>query len=305
MIRLIALDLDGTLLTSDKRLSERNKAALSRAALAGIEIVPCTGRFYDAMPQVIRELPFVRYAITINGAQVIDLRTGRILYSAEIPFDMAVRVLSSLDSLPVVYNCYMADAAWITKDMQDRADEYIREEYMLKLVRSLFHPVDELKAFLLRQKEAAETGAAVRGMEELRKETQPFTLDASGVLTGARGVQKLMALTKDSGAREYMLQNIGKMFPEIIATSSVSSNVELNYIDADKGKALLALADALGIRRGETMAFGDGLNDVPMLRAAGIGVAMENGCREAMEAADASAPPCDLDGVAQTIEPLL
>ena len=70
--RLIALDLDGTLLNSEKQLTEENARALADAAAQGIWIVPTTGRFFDGMPQVIRELPYLRYAITINGAQVMD-----------------------------------------------------------------------------------------------------------------------------------------------------------------------------------------------------------------------------------------
>ncbi len=69
-IHLIALDLDGTLLNSKKQLSPRNLAALTRAAELGIEIVPATGRFYGGMPDFIRALPFLHYALTINGAQV-------------------------------------------------------------------------------------------------------------------------------------------------------------------------------------------------------------------------------------------
>ena len=62
-IKIIVLDLDGTLLTSDKKISPQNYAALEQAAEKGIHIVPSTGRFYDGMPAVVRELPFVRYAI--------------------------------------------------------------------------------------------------------------------------------------------------------------------------------------------------------------------------------------------------
>ena len=69
-IRLITLDLDGTLLNSKKELSPENAAALQWAADQGIEIVPNTGRFFDGMPEVIRNLPYLHYAITINGAQV-------------------------------------------------------------------------------------------------------------------------------------------------------------------------------------------------------------------------------------------
>ena len=89
-IRLIALDLDGTLLTTDKRLTERSRKALERAASSGIYIVPTTGRFYNAMPLSVRELPFLRYAITINGACVESIGTGEVLYHAEIPRDTAL-----------------------------------------------------------------------------------------------------------------------------------------------------------------------------------------------------------------------
>ena len=73
-IRLITLDLDGTLLNSKKELSPENAAALQWAADQGIEIVPTTGRFYGGMPEIIRNLPYLHYAITINGAQVYDVR---------------------------------------------------------------------------------------------------------------------------------------------------------------------------------------------------------------------------------------
>ena len=87
---LIALDLDGTLLNDKKQLTDRARAALEAAAAAGAEIVPATGRFYRGIPEVIRDLPFVRYAITVNGAQVIDARDGKTIYAAEIPGPDAV-----------------------------------------------------------------------------------------------------------------------------------------------------------------------------------------------------------------------
>ena len=104
--RLIALDLDGTLLDSQKRLSPRNRAALERAAARGIEIVPTTGRFYAGMPESVRMLPFLHYIIAINGAQVTDLTTEKTLYRAEIGCQEAVSLLRYLDKWGVLYDCY-------------------------------------------------------------------------------------------------------------------------------------------------------------------------------------------------------
>ena len=72
-IRLIALDLDGTLLTTDKTLTKHTERVLLQAARKGVHIVPATGRSLTGLSPKIRELPFVRYAITVNGAAVWDM----------------------------------------------------------------------------------------------------------------------------------------------------------------------------------------------------------------------------------------
>ena len=90
-IKLILLDLDGTLLTSDKQISPANYAALERCAANGVHIVPSTGRFYGGMPQVVRDLPFVRYVVAVNGAQVCDLKEDKVLCREEIALDAALR----------------------------------------------------------------------------------------------------------------------------------------------------------------------------------------------------------------------
>ena len=122
--RIIALDLDGTLLNSRKGLSEENRRALEAAAAAGVEIVPTTGRFFDGIPEVVRQLPFLHYAITINGARAEDLRSRREIYRAEIPNRQALEVMTYLDGLPVLYDCYVNNWGWITQGLQDRAAEF-------------------------------------------------------------------------------------------------------------------------------------------------------------------------------------
>ena len=96
-IGIVALDLDGTLLDSQKRLSDVNRGALERAAAAGVQIVPTTGRFFGMMPAAVRDLPFVRYAITINGAQVYDRVEDRVVVREEMPLDTAIALMELLD----------------------------------------------------------------------------------------------------------------------------------------------------------------------------------------------------------------
>lgn len=270
---IIALDLDGTLLNSNKELTPRNYAALRAAAEMGAEIVPSTGRFYKGMPEVIRQMPFVKYVITINGAQVIDVRTGEVMYSKVIPTADAIEVFEFFDTLPVLYDCYVNGWGYMTESMKQRAHEFIGSEHILRMVLDLRDPVPELKSWL--------------------KE-------------GGYCPHKLQAFTKDDTEyRNKLLKILKERYPQFAITTSHPNNIEINSLEADKGRALIGLADVLGIDRENTIAFGDGLNDITMLRAAGTGIAMDNGCDEAKEAADLITEDCDSDGVAAGIEKVL
>ena len=270
-MKLIALDLDGTLLTTEKELTAENEAALRRAAEAGIEIVPATGRFYGAIPEAVRALPYVHYAITINGAQVRDVRAGRPLLRAEIPCRLAIEVMTFLDKLPVIYDCYMDDWGWMTRSHYDRAADFAPHRHSLDMLRNFRTPVPELKAHL------AELG---------------------------HDVQKIQTFFLDMELRARTMEELAARFPELAVTSSLPRNVELNHCKAHKGAALQWLTAYLGLDPAQTVAFGDDLNDVSMLRAAGIGIAMGNACQEAKAAADFVTESCDESGVARALNRL-
>ena len=102
----------------------------------------------------------------------------------------------------------------------------------------------------------------------------------------------------DEALRKRLLKELPLRYENIYASTSVPDNVEINQIHANKGEALMVLADYLGVPRDATMAFGDGLNDLSMIKDAGIGVAMANACDEAKELAGWIAPSCDEAGVA-------
>lgn len=265
---IIALDLDGTLLNSNKELSAVNLAALERAANAGFEIVPTTGRFYSAMPESVRKLPFVRYAITINGAQVSDLSTGEVLFRAELPLDTSLEIMTYLDTLPVIYDCFCDNGGFMTESMKLHIDEMASDPHYRKMLRELRRSVPELKAFL-----------RCRGKD----------------------VQKIQFFTNRPDLRQRLLSELPRRFKDICVSSSVSDNVEINQLHANKGEALMALAEHLGLEREQTIAFGDGLNDISMLEHSGIGVAMANACQRVKDASDYITTSCDEDGVARGI----
>ena len=270
-MKLIALDLDGTLLNAEKELTAENEAALRRAAEAGVEIVPATGRFYAAIPEAVRSLPSIRYAITINGAQVWDVRAARPLLRAEIPWRRAVELLTYLDRLPVIYDCYMDDWGWMTQAHYNQAADYAPHRHSLELLRKFRTPVPELKAHLARI---------------------------------GHDVQKIQTFFLDPALRARTMAALAADFPDLAVTSSIPRNLEFNCAEAQKGTALLRLAAYLGIPQTETMAFGDDLNDVSMLKAAGLGVAMANASPEVKAVANTQTASCDENGVAQALNML-
>ena len=277
-IRIVALDLDGTLLDSQKRLSAANRTALEEAAEMGAQIVPTTGRFFGMMPQSIRDLPFVRYAITINGAQVYDRETERAIVRDEIPLDMAIELMRLLDGYDVIYDCYRSNWGWMTAALQAKAEDYATDAHYLKMVHEFRHPVKDLKEYL--------------------------------AATAAEGdVQKVMLFARNTPGSEKVTKVIAeetaRRFPAIKVTASTWNNLEFNIASAHKGNALKRFAEHLGLTLANCMAIGDGMNDLTMIKAAGIGVAMANAHPLVRAAADRIALSNDEDGVAWAISEIL
>ena len=267
-VKLIAFDLDGTLLDRQKNIPEANLQALKAAAAAGALLVPATGRIYTGIPELIRTLPGARYFITINGAYAYDAADDRNLYTSELSVDTCLRLIDYMDSLPVIYDCYQDNWGYITRSMFQRAEEFIPDPGIMKMMRELRTPVDDLA-------------------ETLQQRGRP--------------VQKMQMHFQDLAERDRQLKLVAERFPETAVSSSLPWNIEINSAGATKGRALKALCQALGIDLRDTLAFGDGTNDLDMIRTAGIGIAMGNGAEEVKAAADWVAPNNDDAGVAAGI----
>ena len=268
-IRIIALDLDGTLLDSDKNLSEANRAALAAAAAKGILVVPTTGRFFGMMPPAVRDLPFVRYAITVNGAQVYDRETDTAIVREELPLEQALAIMRYLDGFDVIYDCYQDNWGRMTRAMQEKAEEYAQCPHYVKMIREFRKPYPDLKGYLAEQ---------------------------------GRDVQKIMLFARDPAMRDRILADIQTHFDNLAVSTSTFNNLEINTATAHKGRAIERFAAHFGWTLANCMAFGDGLNDLSMVKMAGTGVAMANAAPEVLAAADYVTLSNDEDGVAAALE---
>ncbi len=268
-IKLIATDLDGTFVDSKKQLIEENVKAFAECAEREIEIVPTTGRTKVGIPAEIKNLPGVRYAITNNGGVVVDLVTGEILSSCLLDADLAVKVMEiARDSADdIMYDAYIDGIGYSRFEFFENLEHYLYDPGILNLVRLTRRPVEDNIAY---------------------------------VKTCGRGIEKINLFFVDMEARARMRVQLAEV-PGILVTSSLPNNLEINAYGADKGTALLRLAEYLNIRREEVMALGDGENDLTMIRMAGFGVAMGNAEEHVKAAADHITATNDEAGVAAAI----
>lgn len=267
-IKLIALDLDGTLLNSKKEISQRTLRTLTECCQKGLWIVPCTGRSASGIPEEIIRIPGVRYAITTNGAVIEDMTQKQIIDTCMLPSEQTLELLRFVDSYDVMYDPYI-NGRGIT---EDRFFEHL-SEYGL---------TPELQELVRRT-----------------RDVHPNILEF--VENSRKPAEKINLFFSDMEERAKLRAELEKR-DDILVTSSLPNNLEINAHGATKGAALLRLASHLGLEAGQTMAIGDGENDLSMIQAAGIGVAMKNGKEELLAAADYITDTNDEDGVAAAID---
>ena len=253
MIKILAFDLDGTLLDDSKQIPQDNIDAVKRAAARGVQIVPATGRIYKGIPEELKSLPFMRWFITANGSYLYDAVEDRAAARAEIPAEEAVAFFEYADTLGVLYDCYQDNWGYMTADMLKVAPGIIPDPGVRKLITDLRAPVPELKAYL-REK--------------------------------GTDVQKLQLYFTDMQLRARMLEELPERFPHLAFSTSMPFNIEVNAPAATKGQCLMSLCRILGVEPKDSMALGDGTNDLDMLELSGIGVAMANAAPPLLKAAD-------------------
>lgn len=275
-IRLIAIDLDGTMLTQEKKVTEHTKEVLLQAERHGILIVPSTGRHFHGIPEEVIHLEGVRYFLTMNGAAIYDKKWDNYLYEDVMPCDFALRILKELMQYDILVDAFIRGYAY-------------RTETDIRYIKELQIP-DTLKEFM--QKSRKEVPSLYDYIKDNRLDVHKFTLNFKPDGHG------------DGVDRNKVLQ-LAEREKGLTCVCGGFHNLELTNVTATKGNALLQLSELLGIRREQVMAIGDSENDFAMLKAAGIGVAMKNADANVQKAADFVTRSNEEDGVAYIIEQYL
>lgn len=263
--RLIVSDLDDTLLNEQGALSPATLEAVEKARDAGAEIALASGRMPCAMRAYARQLHVNLPMISYNGAELTHPESGEIIYRLHIPLNDSLELLRYCEQLRLHVQAYVGDE-FLTPQANQSAVDYQEMLHHLAGMRVTNRPLSECVTT-----------------------PQPKLL----IISDKERVPKLLELLR------------ARFGERVSFTSSKPHYIECVSPLADKGRARRALCDRLSVRPEEVIAFGDGLNDVSMLKVAGLGCAMANAREEVRAQADQTVPSNREDGVAQTIMQLL
>jgi len=270
--RLLAIDIDGTLVNSRNELTDPTREALLRAKQAGVEIVLATGRRYSRVLPLVEPLALNVPLVTASGALIKRASDHRTLFRAEFlngALEQCLEVVAAEGYEAVLYG-----------DTFDDGFDYYH--------CGSASPRGELGEFFEKNAGAGRTWPGLM--------SQPPEGVFAGFAIGTREEMARLAETLDRHLGESLYVHV------LRSPRYRGFMCEIAPFGVSKWTGVYRLADELGIRPEEICAAGDDVNDIPMIRAAGLGVAMGNALDEVKAVADRIAPGHDQDGLARVVE---
>ena len=285
MYKLIAIDLDGTLLNSYGQISEKNILALKQAQEEGIQIVLASGRSTNSVKNIANDIGNNKYIICGNGSLIYDLQKEEIIYDKFIDKKKALQIINVCEQNSIYYNVYtenMVIAKTLSNNVmfyhQENANKSDSKKTKINLVENIYEYVQNLEN------------------ENILK----FTISDTSSIIFNSIIRKLREI------KNIDVLDVAHMSRKIIKAGTEEVSLEYYYTeitskDVDKWNAIEWLAKELDIKKEEIMAIGDNVNDKLMIENAGLGVAMGNSAPYIKEIADKVVSNNNEDGVAEAI----
>lgn len=255
MIKLVACDLDGTLFNSNMIVSKENAEAIHNAQKNGIEFLVATGRAPKESKVLLKDANIHTGFINLNGALVYD-KEGHLKIKHSISKNKAKEIIDLLHKNNFYFEILTTNNVY-SEDLNAR-------------ISNIAHLMVDLNPGMT-FKQAVAISAANKSIMNMTMIDDFYEL-----LDSSEEIMKIIAFDSRGPAAFVDIKKDIVAIGDLVITSSSSSNIEINNINAQKGIALLDYAKLNGIKREEVAAIGDNLNDESMIRDAGIGVAMGN-----------------------------
>ena len=266
-IDMIAMDLDGTILNNESHLSPYMRRALDYAVSRGVHLVISSGRPFEALPEEVTGIDGIEYAIVSNGAAVYRISTGEAIRSLTIDPAAVQKVLGLARDAGLFVETFIAGRPYAQADYLADPAKFGAAPKRISYLQRTRHPVQDIFAF---------TEAHAHELESL----------------------DIVVRSKDSRASIW---HAAAQIPNVYVTSSTMSLVEVSAAGSGKGNAVRWLADTLHVSRRNVVSCGNAENDIDMLEAAGIAVAVANSPASVQSSADFVVPSNEDDGVGHFI----
>ena len=265
-IMLAALDMDGTLLNTDHEVTAYTRAVMERAVKQGKNIALCTGRCLSELSRYLDELPFVGYVIGESGGWIYDVARKKALRQIVLDDAEVSAILSAAEGMDITWQVFVDNQSYM----------------QFGLCRDWTH-------------------YHLSGFGGVFETTSLFVDDAPGLcLCNPGKVEKINLYFADRDeCRLYGERIKGR---PVAVTGSIGMGWEISPMGVSKAQGLEVLCDYLGLKLDETMAIGDGGNDLDVMAVAGLTVAMGNAIHAVRDLADVVTDDNDHDGVGHAIE---
>jgi Cof subfamily protein (haloacid dehalogenase superfamily) len=280
MIKLIASDMDGTLLNSDHEISKENIEAIKKAEKRGIKFAISTGRIYEDVKPLLDEAGLRCQCIVLNGGEYID-EEGNVLEGIYIDRDQAYEIIDMVLKENIVAEIYTNKGLYTVSSKEEALMEVA---YRIKV----FNPETTLEE----AKRLAETHPHYINLKYIEDVNEFINSDVK--------IGKFVAFYNDEETTRKVknkLESIGGL----AITSTFTKNIEINNKEAQKGLILARVAKKLGIKKEEVMVIGDSFNDYSMFTEFSESFAMGNAIPEIKEIAKYITDTNDNAGVAKAI----
>ena len=268
MIKLIASDLDGTLLTTYKQLTQRLLSVLKKADEKNIILVPATGRTLTTIPKYVLDIPSAKYIITSNGACVYKNGSPKPVFKECLLPEYAELIFNESQSLNAVTEIFAEGKAYIDKKQAENLSAYGITGRSADYIKNTRIVVENLRDTMLKN---------------------------------INSIENINSIFSDMDLRETFRNDIKSKISASV-TSSSPNNIEISSLKADKAEALKNLCLMLDIDPSDIIAFGDSENDISMLSFAGKGILMANSYNKLKSDKFEISTSCDNYGVARILE---
>ena len=284
MIKLIASDMDGTLLNKNHKIDKETVEAIRKAEAKGITFAISTGREYNTVELLLKENNIVCQCVLMNGAEYRD-EEGNILEEINIDIKSATKIIDILQKEKVSARIFTNKGIYTTDTKEEALQEMVYRTIS-------FHPE-------LSKEEAIEIAKIQPYFTELN-----YISNLDEFLSGNIEVRKFVAFHSDTELINKMKRVVGEI-EGIAVSSSFKDNIEVTHVTAQKGIILAKVAEKMGFKREEVIVLGDSFNDYSMFTEFSESVAMGNAIPEIKEVAKYITDTNDNFGVAKAIYKVL